>query len=45
MATTSAQKNLAVKIIFLHFNRLAWWLAIALFISFFLSLSIGRNLA
>jgi hypothetical protein len=45
MAATSAWGDFTVKTISLHFNRLAWWLAIALFLSFFLSLSIGRNLA
>jgi len=34
-----------VKTISAPFYRIAWWLAIALFVSFFLSISIGRSLA
>jgi hypothetical protein len=41
----SIQQNLTVETISLPIYRIAWWLAIALFISFFLSVSIVRSLA
>lgn len=41
----SIQQNLTVKTTSVPFYRIAWWLVIALFISFFLGLSISRSLA
>jgi hypothetical protein len=41
----SIQQNLTVKTISVRFYRIAWWLVIALFISFFISVSISRSLA
>jgi hypothetical protein len=41
----SHPQNLTVNTMSAPFYRIVWWLAIALFVSFFLSVSIGRSLA
>jgi hypothetical protein len=41
----SYPENLAVNTMTAPIYRIVWWLAIALFVSFFLVISIGRSLA
>jgi hypothetical protein len=41
----SHPQNLTVDTMTAPFYRIVWWLAIALFVSFFLFLTIGRSLA
>jgi hypothetical protein len=45
IATTSVYRDLRMKALSLRLSSIAWWLTIALFVSFFLIAGVGRSLA